>query len=401
MSAAVRRGTHGSAGELLAELTMREYLRPLAAALREAKERGESYAAIKKRLAEPLTNAAALSHGLAAAFNAGRALPQDDTIAAANPYGCNQYGEGWSSPHDGNSTGYQQMGPGKPKRKVLTTEHGGNKVEKVTHEKHPGKGAYEHADNDTLDKAAKEEREKREREKAANTPSAGVNAFAERIEKAVDKATADRFREQMANAPEEARALFEKYKGEIEIKTTGNGSYCIMKIPPLVALDTANNNSNSRYRVPGQSLLHEIGHALDRHAGDRQFNLSPQLQEAIEADVKDVFDRKRKEIGAELWRKVRIGDVRSELKNELNSLGTGLGPITDAFGAHGVIADFAHDKSYFKKRPSAGHSETFANLYAAHVLQDKKMLDVTKKYLPRTYEQFIDILKKHTKGEKS
>lgn len=163
---AARREAAGGAGDLLAELTMREYLRPLAAALKEAKERGESYADIKKRLTAPLTNAAALAHGLAAAFNTGRLLPQDESVAAANPYGCNQYGEGWAEPHDGNSTGYQQMGPGKPERKVLTTEHGGNKVEKVTHEKHPGKGAYEHADGDSLDKTAKEEREKREGEKA-------------------------------------------------------------------------------------------------------------------------------------------------------------------------------------------------------------------------------------------
>ena len=56
---------------------MREYLRPQATALREAKERGESYAAIKKRLAEPLTN------------------------AAATPYGCNQYGHNPGCPHAG------------------------------------------------------------------------------------------------------------------------------------------------------------------------------------------------------------------------------------------------------------------------------------------------------------
>lgn len=90
-AAARSTGSPGSAGNLLAELTMREYLRPLAATLKEAKERGESYADIKKRLTAPLTNAAALAHGLAAAFNTGHTLPQDESVAAANPYGCNQY----------------------------------------------------------------------------------------------------------------------------------------------------------------------------------------------------------------------------------------------------------------------------------------------------------------------
>lgn len=327
-----------------------------------------------------------------------------DGAQAANPYGCNQYGEGWTEPHDGNSTSYQQMGPGKPERKVLTTEHGGNKVEKVTHEKHPGKGAYEHADNDSLDKTAKEEREKREGEKVAKNTNAGVDAFAERIEKAVDKATADRFREQMDNAPEEARALFEKYKGEIEIqKVVFRGSACAMRIPPIILLNTQNNNAiiGSKYRVPGQSLLHEIGHALDRYAGDSRYNLSPRLQEAIDADVKEVFAHKRKELEVELGRKVRIKEIRKSLEKELNSLGTGLGPITDAFGAHGVFADLSHPASYFKKLPGAGHSETFANLYASHTLQDKKMIESTKKYLPRTYDRFIELLKEHTKGEKA
>lgn len=107
-------GSPGSAGELLSELTMREYLRPLAAALKEAKERGESYAAIKKRLTAPLTNAAALAHGLAAAFNTGHTLPQDESVAAANPYGCNQYQHAPGCEHEGGATTPQAQSTTEP-----------------------------------------------------------------------------------------------------------------------------------------------------------------------------------------------------------------------------------------------------------------------------------------------
>ena len=111
---AARTGSPGSAGELLAELTMREYLRPLAAALRDAKERGESYAAIKKRLTAPLTNAAALAHGLAAAFNTGHLLSQDESVAAANPYGCNQYQHAPGCEHEGGATTPQAQSTTEP-----------------------------------------------------------------------------------------------------------------------------------------------------------------------------------------------------------------------------------------------------------------------------------------------
>lgn len=109
---ASRREAAGGAGELLAELTMREYLRPLAAALKEAKERGESYAAIKKRFAAPLTNAAALAHGLAAAFNTGRLLPQADEDTALAEH-CNQYKHASGCPHGNGAT------PSKPEMSVL------------------------------------------------------------------------------------------------------------------------------------------------------------------------------------------------------------------------------------------------------------------------------------------
>ena len=57
--------------------------------------------------------------------------------AAADPYGCNQYGEGWSNPHDGNST--ERVG----KAKLLTHKDGDGNVRQIdTKKRYPGKGSY-------------------------------------------------------------------------------------------------------------------------------------------------------------------------------------------------------------------------------------------------------------------
>lgn len=48
-----------------------------------------------------------------------------EVIGAANPYGCNQYGEGWAEEHDGNSTKYEVTGFSGKKSKMLINKQGG------------------------------------------------------------------------------------------------------------------------------------------------------------------------------------------------------------------------------------------------------------------------------------
>lgn len=92
-----------------------------------------------------------------------------ESVDADNPYGCNQYGEGWAEPHNGNSTAYRNMSPfgkGNARRKVLTNSQEGNTVDEVTDMKRPGKGAYPNASNSSLDRQAKELKEAEAKKKA-------------------------------------------------------------------------------------------------------------------------------------------------------------------------------------------------------------------------------------------
>lgn len=78
-----------------------------------------------------------------------RQKEQSANVEAENPYGCNQFGEGWSEPHEGNSTSYQNTNPfSGEKKKVLTTEEGGRKTERTTDSKRVNKSDYDTTPDD-------------------------------------------------------------------------------------------------------------------------------------------------------------------------------------------------------------------------------------------------------------
>lgn len=93
-----------------------------------------------------------------------------DVVRGANPYGCNQYGEGWSEEHEGNSTKYEVTGFSGKKSKMLINKHGGNTVEVATKDKKVGKDAYPDASERGLKKAADEAEEENAKKVEENKP---------------------------------------------------------------------------------------------------------------------------------------------------------------------------------------------------------------------------------------
>ena len=92
------------------------WLEPLRRELQEARRNGSTLADIRAGLAKWRPDTQALAGVFAANAEQGffgvqeEQLPDD--VAAANPYGCNQYGEGWRQPHNGLGSK-----PGKPVKK--------------------------------------------------------------------------------------------------------------------------------------------------------------------------------------------------------------------------------------------------------------------------------------------
>ena len=115
----------------------------------------------------------------------------EQRVEAANPYGCNQYGEGWSSAHDGNST--ERVG----KAKLLTHKDGDGNVRQIdTKKRYPGKGSYIGVGKDEPKPEPKPEPKKKEKpekkpeskeeEKKAPEPKVNKPGHAESREEAIE-----------------------------------------------------------------------------------------------------------------------------------------------------------------------------------------------------------------------
>ena len=80
-----------------------EWLAPIKAKFLEARKAGASMADLKQMLLTMHPDTKALAKAFANNILAGFA-GESEEVDAANPYGCNQYGEGWVRPHNGMQT---------------------------------------------------------------------------------------------------------------------------------------------------------------------------------------------------------------------------------------------------------------------------------------------------------
>lgn len=164
------------------------WLAPLKEKLRAARDAGATLEELREQAKGWKLNTVALAQGLADNVRRGL-VGAGDAVQAANPYGCNQYGEGWAEEHNGNSTKYETTGFSGKQSKMLINKQEGNTVEVATKAKHPGKGAYPDASNKGLEEAAESEEEKKEKQllKTLGTFEGMLNAVKKTFEQYGDK----------------------------------------------------------------------------------------------------------------------------------------------------------------------------------------------------------------------
>ncbi|MBR2313639.1 MAG: DUF935 family protein [Akkermansia sp.] len=122
--------------ERLLPVAMRKWAGPTIERFESMLRAGRKPEEILARLEELRPNTRALADAMSAVTEAGLGV-QGDAVSAENPYGCNQYGEGWSEPHDGSST--ERIG----KDKLLTKKDADGNVRQIaTKKRYPGKAAY-------------------------------------------------------------------------------------------------------------------------------------------------------------------------------------------------------------------------------------------------------------------
>lgn len=134
------------AAEDAAEAVAARWMAPVLRSVAELVRSGGSPADVKKKLEglEPDTDAlaAALEEVTRGSLGVGQAVQ----VGADNPYGCNQYGEGWAEPHNGTSTRYVPNKDGNLHKEVTHVDSsgdGGKNPTEPKEEKKEGKAKEE------------------------------------------------------------------------------------------------------------------------------------------------------------------------------------------------------------------------------------------------------------------
>lgn len=287
---------------------------------------------ILARLEELRPDTKVLVQALRAA-TAAAAGASDEDAQAENPYGCNQYGEGWSNPHDGNST--ERVG----KAKLLTHKDGDGNVRQIdTKKRYPGKGSYIGVGKD--EKKGEEPKpepkpEPKKKEKPEKKPepddkqkmvdemrfdSPFVSAD---LEKTVGKEAADKFFEKMAAAPPEIREFWQRNKGFIRRieRITRGVSHESNGIISINRQDMA----QTYWSHEGSVLFHEFAHALDESMSrGMPLDMSRKVwfQQKISHEMHDAIAQ-----DYEAQIKLKTEDILNEAKAQLDRHG---GKVTDA-----------------------------------------------------------------------
>lgn len=105
--------------------------------------------------------------------------------------------------------------------------------------------------------------------------------------------------------------------------------------------------------------------------------------------------KRRDELEAELLDYKEYNNLSKKLTSskQFKDLHLYNGILIDCLGSVYNISDFlmAHTKGYYKNPGSLG-SEFFANCFAAKVLKEHQLIENTKKYMPKSYMMFEELL---------
>ncbi len=426
-----------------------EWLAPIKQKFLEARKAGASMADMRKILLTMHPDTQALAKAFANNILAGFA-GESEEVDAANPYGCNQYGEGWRMPHNGRASKV-----GAPVKKTDPTEE-----ERKQREEEERKRQEEQQRKEEEERKARDEAERKEKEDSELLPE----KTQKELLSIMGKEKLEQFKEQLRNMPEEAKRIWKKYIGEVSFRlgtgqvssTSTDGRFINIVPSSLVKL----NYDGTNWGEDNSVIFHEFGHAVDL-LHRKQTAKSPldlftsvdRLQNAVSEDVKSQLKETKsamiqeakevlarhggkvtKEFVEELTKRGELGSymiphierdgfspkflpakyqialgykqngrtpvikkyhVAVRLSLELNKNGNerACATVGDAYKGNGIETDYGHSKAYYKNWKGQAESfETFANMFAAYASNDKKGIEGAKKYLPKTYDQFTMLL---------
>jgi SPP1 gp7 family putative phage head morphogenesis protein len=214
------------------------------------------------------------------------------------------------------------------------------------------------------------------------------------------------YKEILENAPVDALKLWNKHADEIKIETNKSKKGAFYSPRQKAISYNLEDDKNSRAGA-NNVFFHEVGHLFDDKAGEISFSYkNGKFDEIMKAEYIDFYKSKMQE-----WKKqfpegtkLRQADVNANITKELKTIPFSarveISDIFDGLSNGAVNGGAGHtfeNRNYWKTHKVS--SEAFANMYSAKV-NNPDSVETLKKYMPKSYEFFEEILKEAGKDEK-
>lgn len=248
----------------------------------------------------------------------------------------------------------------------------------------------------------------------------------------------------LQNAPESEKAVWEAYESELKVVSATSQKHPCYRAGSGIEMDVGKDSKGSTWSKPYQTTFHEFGHNIDYLANVKVGNGSAYAPysytyknnifgDTIRQEVGDKVDAIAKVMKAEfkahaddfewLYNKGYIGEWNYDffkrygkwvggepkfsksmaykaLEKEVQKLTpfekADLSDILEGATKNKIEVGFGHGKSYWQ-RDSALSTEAFAEFYDSAVACPES-LEVLKRYLPKSYNIFQEMLANILKG---
>ena len=252
---------------------------------------------------------------------------------------------------------------------------------------------------------AQEYRERAEEATGADTRAAVVGRVTEGlVGKGLSGTDAAEVAELVADAPEEARAVFERFMPDLRFsRLDGGGAYSPTQ--KTIAMDLGEVRRGRTFERPWEVLFHEFGHLIDNYAsGTRLGFLSNDrgLGETVKREVQALVSRVKAENGLRTVQEARdliSLEVRAWYREDPRQLGGVSDLLGGATGNKCCRYLPGHSTSYWRGDLGMENlsSEAFAEFFQC-VMCNPSALARMQEYFPESYELFMDLLREIANG---
>ena len=223
------------------------------------------------------------------------------------------------------------------------------------------------------------------------------------IAETLDKADVDNVIKLLKNASPDVRKVWNLHEDIMKIADTdyeGTSHYSPTDKSIYIQLwrDKLPYKTN-RY----QTMFHELGHLIDNadeeyYSKDCKFNLYDTLTSEVNSYIDTVLKRLKAQAASEGKdsESISIKDVHTAIQKELDKFSydacRGLSDVFSGVTLNKVVFDAWHPTSYWERDRKKVCLEFFAETYSSSIV-NPEAIEVLKKYIPKSYDIFTEILK--------